>query len=160
MSKWNEQQERWMLRRLLVVGAIAVLGGGCEFPADAQFQANVLRWGTSFGMCAGYCKQELAIASTSLQLTRTSWSPQQNPPVVQEQAFTDADWRRLLERVDGDRIRLLNEVYGCPDCADGGAEWIEVETPTFKKKITFEYNKPPAELKGQLRHALRGRFPE
>jgi hypothetical protein len=149
-----------MLRRLLVVGAITVLGGGCKYPADADLQAGVLRWGTSFGMCAGYCKQELAIGSTRLQLTRTSWNAQQNPPVVQEQTFTEADWRRLLERVDGDRVRGLNEVYGCPDCADGGAEWVEIETPTFKKKITFEYNKPPAELKDAVEalRALRGRF--
>ena len=150
-----------MFRRLVVVGAIALLGA-CEYPADAELAAGVVRWGTSFGMCAGYCRTELAIASTSLQLTRTSWNPQQNPPVVQQQAFTEADWKKLLERVDADKVQGLQETYGCPDCADGGAEWVEVETATFKKKVTFEHNNPPAELKDAVEalRALRGRFPE
>ena len=99
---------------------------------------------------------------TNLQLTKTSWDPTRNPPVVQEQTFTDADRRRVLSHVDTGKVGRLQDTYGCPDCADGGAEWVEVETATLKKKVTFEHNKPPAELEAvvtELR-ALRGRFPQ
>lgn len=33
----------------------------------------------------------------------------------------------------------LDSIYGCPDCADGGAEWIEIQDDQQIKKVTFEY---------------------
>ena len=27
----------------------------------------------------------------------------------------------------------------CPDCADGGAEWIQIQTTDTLKKVLFEY---------------------
>lgn len=45
----------------------------------------------------------------------------------------------------------LSETIGCPDCADGGAEWVEVEYVSGKKhRVTFEYMKEPDELKDYL----------
>jgi hypothetical protein len=41
----------------------------------------------------------------------------------------------------------LNEIYGCPDCADGGTEWIEIITADKKtKKVTFEFGKNVPEI--------------
>jgi hypothetical protein len=44
----------------------------------------------------------------------------------------------------------LDSIFGCPDCADGGAEWIEINTIDKKHKITFEFGKEPEELKSLL----------
>ena len=41
----------------------------------------------------------------------------------------------------GDRV--LERVYGCPDCADGGAEWIAVEAEERSHRVTFERSDPP-----------------
>ena len=35
----------------------------------------------------------------------------------------------------------------CPDCADGGAEWVELGFENKVKRVTFEYMKEPEELK-------------
>ena len=40
--------------------------------------------------------------------------------------------------VDLPTLQSYEDVIGCPDCADGGAEWIEVVTSDGSKKITFE----------------------
>ena len=45
-------------------------------------------------------------------------------------------------------------MYGCPDCADGGSEWVEITHEGITKRVTFEaYNSIPEnnELVIQLR---------
>jgi hypothetical protein len=49
--------------------------------------------------------------------------------------------------IDTQKFFDLNDVYGCPDCADGGSEWIEIITDDDKsKKVTFEYGKTVPEI--------------
>ncbi len=148
---------------LLVVVA-GVLGAACT-PSEAEIdtltaEARVIRWGTSFGMCAGYCREELEIGGSVLRLTRRSWSPTQ-PEQVAEQPFSSDAWRTLRERMDAARIDRLQDVYGCPDCADGGAEWVELENGDSKKRVTFEFGSGPSPLQSVLTElrALRQRFP-
>ena len=43
----------------------------------------------------------------------------------------------LLE-IDFENFRLLDDRIGCPDCADGGAEWIQVNWSGQNKRVTFE----------------------
>lgn len=40
----------------------------------------------------------------------------------------------------------LAERIGCPDCADRGAEWVEVETANGRRRGTYEFGKPPREV--------------
>lgn len=45
----------------------------------------------------------------------------------------------------------LPTTIGCPDCADGGAEWLEIELKNgIKHKVTFEYNNEPSLLKDYI----------
>lgn len=135
---------------------------GCDHsPTAPELNPPVLRWGTSFGMCAGYCTEVLEVDGARARLSRSSWQPERFPPRVAEIAVTDDEWRRLADAVDAEAVQGLREVYGCPDCADGGAEFVELETTSLRKRVTFEYGAPPAELRPltlQLR-ALRQRFP-
>ena len=47
---------------------------------------------------------------------------------------------------DYELFKKLNEIVGCPDCADGGAEWIEIIKGDSKHKVTFECGKAPKEI--------------
>jgi hypothetical protein len=61
--------------------------------------------------------------------------------------------------VDTAAFRELEGVHGCPDCADGGAEWIQVETAD-PMRVTFEYGVDLdgiEDLQAEIRE-LRGRF--
>ena len=54
----------------------------------------------------------------------------------------------------------FEDVIGCPDCADGGGEWIEVTFDDTVKRITFEYGdtlEPIQNLIDQMR-IIRERF--
>ncbi len=41
----------------------------------------------------------------------------------------------------------MDNVIGCPDCADGGSEWLELGFEGDVKRVTFEYMNEPDELK-------------
>ncbi len=32
----------------------------------------------------------------------------------------------VVKSIDYESFKKLNEIVGCPDCADGGAEWVEI----------------------------------
>ncbi|MGH8437181.1 MAG: hypothetical protein ACRERX_22590 [Pseudomonas sp.] len=122
--------------------------------------ASVIRYGTSFGMCAGYCREDLQIDGGQIKLTRSSWDPRQ-PTRVEELSISPDAWRKLQATLNGVAIADMDSVYGCPDCADGGAEWVEIENGSSKKRVTFEFSKSPARLRAAVTElrALRQRFP-
>lgn len=53
---------------------------------------------------------------------------------------TDSDeWQALAQSLNREAFYQLPDTMGCPDCADGGAEWIEIEEDDKKYRVTFEY---------------------
>jgi hypothetical protein len=101
---------------------------------------------------------ELRIDSTSLSLTEESWRSEQ-PTRTRTLPLAQADWQRLQALVDTAAFRRLEGVHGCPDCADGGAEWIEIRVGE-PVRITFDYGAELdgiADLQAEIR-ALRARF--
>jgi hypothetical protein len=152
------------LSHFLLIVVAGALSSACT-PAETDIETLgadelVIRWGSSFGMCAGYCREELQIDGEVVRLTRRSWSATQ-PERVEEQPFTGDAWRALVQRVTAAQVDRLQDVYGCPDCADGGAEYVEVENGDSRKRVTFEYGSGPGQLRAVLTElrALRQRFP-
>ncbi len=37
-----------------------------------------------------------------------------------------------------DIFQSLDDRIGCPDCADGGAEWVQIDWNNGNKRVTFE----------------------
>jgi hypothetical protein len=98
-----------------------------------------IRTGTSFGMCAGYCQKDYVLTGINLTLTTTSRNPAQYPAKTCQTTISQESWNSLKDRVNPDTFTKLPERLGCPDCADGGAEYIEIETGGQKHRVTFEY---------------------
>ena len=70
------------------------------------------------------------------------------PPIVRKETLNIADWNAMQLNININDFFELPETIGCPDCADGGAEWLEIDLANGKThKVTFEYNKEPALLK-------------
>jgi hypothetical protein len=72
----------------------------------------------------------------------------QQSEVFEESLNADA-LSAIAKELDFRVINAMNEVYGCPDCADGGSEWIEIrneEGTEHTKRVTFEYGKAPKEI--------------
>lgn len=119
-------------------------------PADGEL---VLSYGTSFGECIGYCQTELTLTAASITYTLRSQVTMQ-PDRRYVSRMPPGLWRDLTARVAAIRFEALDDVYGCPDCADGGAEWVEVHEGLFAKRVTFEYRNAPEPL-GALTEDLR-----
>jgi hypothetical protein len=100
--------------------------------------------GQSFGMCIGKCTNEIIITGDKMTLKQIERKERGGDTSTYE--FTEnANLQQVLQeikKINQAKFLALEDVYGCPDCADGGAEWVEI---TFKgkeaKKVTFEYGK-------------------
>jgi len=101
-----------------------------------------IRTGTSFGMCVGYCRNDYVFNGTSLTLAQASNRSQaQYPARTCQSTVSPADWNALKAMADFDTFSTKPETLGCPDCADGGAEYIELQTGDRKHRVTFEFGK-------------------
>jgi len=106
-------------------------------PVESSFIINT---GTSFGMCWGYCKTELELNGTEVIYKEYSWIENPDfPELILEDHITDEQLDQILNTFDFEEYLTLDNVYGCPDCADGGAEWIEITHDNLTKHILFEF---------------------
>ncbi len=135
-------------KSLILAGAATVLllTGGCIFqPAEKNATAVGLlsiRFGTTFGFCLGYCNETLTLDAATMEMSRTGRGENGTLPELRFQLVQDSTrWSALVSKwqESSSRFSELDEVIGCPDCTDGGAEWIEVRTSGGTKKVTYEY---------------------
>tara|TARA_R110000868_G_scaffold303534_2_gene564030 strand:- start:9188 stop:9652 length:465 start_codon:yes stop_codon:yes gene_type:complete len=118
----------------------------CEKNDGGPSEIKLLGYGTSFGMCVGYCTNSMLLRSGTVTYSRSGWNNQVTPIKCTEN-MTQISWESFKKIVDLNEFFSLPEVIGCPDCADGGAEWVEIENFSGKKyRVTFEYGNAPEEL--------------
>ena len=109
-----------------------------------------VNYGTSFGMCVGYCKRDVSVDSIYTKLDCTSWRAELKP-ISKVINTSKSTWDSIKVLVNSKEFLLLPEIVGCPDCADGGAEWLELKLANGQMhKVTFEYNREPEILKNYL----------
>ncbi|TDG35499.1 hypothetical protein EZJ43_12805 [Pedobacter changchengzhani] len=106
-------------------------------------------YGTSFGKCIGYCKTNLEVTSAQLSFSKSS-NDGRLPKKDCQKTFTASEFEALKALFNDAKITSLPAVIGCPDCADGGAEWISVVIDGKEYKVTFEYGNAPDELKAAV----------
>lgn len=117
---------------------------------DITPQSNiVIKTGSSFGMCVGFCITEVVINSTQIAMERKAWRSNIANQTCQR-AISTQEWQTLAKVVDFNTFKALPETIGCPDCADGGAEWIEIVYQEQAKKVTFEYGKDVPQITNLL----------
>lgn len=105
----------------------------------------LIAYGTSFGECRGYCNDALTIEKGAVLFTKSANDEQ--PDLTASATLSAAEQAAILSAVRWQEFVKLPEIIGCPDCADGGAEWIEISYPSARKRVTFEFG---AELAGYM----------
>ncbi|MDG1889924.1 MAG: beta-propeller domain-containing protein [Verrucomicrobiota bacterium] len=108
--------------------------------------------GSSFGECLGYCETSLHVEPN--RLTFQARAPDQSLPTFRQSDYGNSDWNRLIPLIDWKAFLEISEKIGCPDCADGGAEWIEISVPGRTHRVTFEYGASVKEM-GPILKSLR-----
>jgi hypothetical protein len=154
------------MRRVAIWLLALVASGGCGGATDSEEAGSrLISSGTFFNMCVGYCVSELVVDSTTAVLTETSHQPERYPRRTRSLELTRDEADRLHGLADLERLRSVAGVHGCPDCADGGGEWVEIRWRVQLMEVsivraTFDYGRvlePIEELQTELR-ALRARF--
>ena len=109
-----------------------------------------VNYGTSFGMCVGYCKRDVSIDSVYTSYSCAGWTKDLQPTLYKVQT-TKSAWDSVKVLINNKAFFELPATIGCPDCADGGAEWVEVKLLNgTAHKVVFEYNNEPQQLQGSI----------
>ena len=126
---------------------------------DNTMQVDYLSYGTSFGECLGYCVREIVV-SGGVTFTKSGWGIEGSlPDTTCSLVFIMSPLPGYLDDINLDAFLEMNETIGCPDCADGGAEWLELGFENEVKRVSFEYMNEPEELKNlipSLRETMAG----
>ena len=108
-----------------------------------------INYGTSFGECIGFCKREVTLKSNKATYNCYSWYPT-NQTITKADSISNTALDSIC-KLNTASFFLLPETIGCPDCADGGAEWLELKMLSGEThKVTFEYFKEPDFIKPQI----------
>ena len=117
----------------------------CE-KTEESGNVNYLSYGTSFGECLGYCVREIVV-SGGATFTKSGWLVDETLPDSScSIQFIMDPLPGYLEDIDLDEFLAMEEIIGCPDCADGGAEWLELGFEDQIKRVIFEYMNEPEEF--------------
>ncbi|CAF2916689.1 unnamed protein product [Rotaria sp. Silwood2] len=131
----------------LVVTFILVVRNGQSAKTkiiDKNDDIRSISSGSSFGECLGYCRRSINITNVPIRLIalKESNGDSIKYPTIQRQfRFPSSRWKKLTAILDTQKFLKLDDRIGCPDCADGGAEWIQVNWSKKSKRVTFEHGK-------------------
>ncbi len=141
----------------------------CEETVSAPAGNVTIISGQSFGFCVGPCYQTMTLnnANQKVNFYVKSTDSKGNQGNAMEKNYSDSlavkEWEEVWKAVGNiDDFFSLKETYGCPDCADGGAEFIEIIRGDFSHKVTFEYGSEVKEIEDlvKLLRAQRTAFSE
>lgn len=147
-SQMNTQQ---LSVKILLLSFIVLIMHSCKSTngKNPAFVNAIIAHGTSFGMCNGYCHKELSVTEDNVSYVQTKRATPAEEKKC-EQSLTAAAYKQIINEVDLKSFSKMDSVIGCPDCADGGAEWLEITSAGVKKRVTFEYGKAPLQFKNLI----------
>lgn len=163
-SHWlriSSNNHNMKLYLLLIVLAVTACSGvpqtasntpeNVPIASDAPVAPMLIRFGSSHGMCIGYCTHEYVLKSDGL-VARRKGGGRGDPsthPADQEQfvALDKATFDAVMAKLDATDFDAAPDVIGCPDCADGGRCWVEVVRDGKPRTITFDCSTGSEQLK-------------
>ena len=80
----------------------------------------------------------MQLNNSNALFTASGWGWYEFPDLLLEDNLSQEMWQQIIELIDFEYFQSLDDVYGCPDCADGGAEFIEIIYDGVAKHVTFD----------------------
>ena len=105
-----------------------------------------------FGLCVGRCVHDVHFAfdkgCRNLELTVSGWGEGGTAVRLATNTgkLTSAGVERIREVSEALRQTELLGTYGCPDCVDGGASVVRVQTGVIESTTSYPFGGPPPEL--------------
>jgi hypothetical protein len=147
MNNWKKMIRNFLNKALLILSFVGMISS-----CSNEINSNIaeIKYGTSFGECIGYCKRQITVKADSVKYNCSSWDASVLPVTYNEKLTAQA-WDSIRTSINVKSFLGLQEVIGCPDCADGGAEWLQLKMNNGDvHKVTFEYRNEPQVLKTQV----------
>ncbi len=132
------------MKFFLTLITITAMASTCQYKLQTS-NITKIEFGTSFGSCIGYCEKTVSFTSEEISKVLKATRSKELPEKKCKKTWND--FSKLTSKVDLNSFQSLQETIGCPDCADGGAEWIEIFTSEGSKRVMYEYGKEPKEVK-------------
>ncbi len=115
-------------------------------------KVDLIKYGTSLGFCKGYCFREFVIDREKIVTTQLWWQKGKRdlvnfPNKIDTILISETDWKNILLNIDKKVFFKLPKTIGCPDCRDGGSEWIEIHLQDRTHKVIFERGKTIESIK-------------
>jgi hypothetical protein len=107
--------------------------------------------GWSFGMCQGYCAADLVVADDGSVILRGRDQARDVVLFTNPGTLTGTGLAHIEEAMAALAGVPLQLVYGCPDCADGGAAYLTLSREGAVVRHEMEFGDPPIEL-SELEH--------
>jgi hypothetical protein len=137
--------KNFKLYLLFIFSILLFSNFSCEDETEPG-KVTYLSYGTSFGECLGYCIREVVVGG-NIVFTKRGWSTGELLPDSScSYTFIRDPLPDYLDDIDLSAFLEMEETIGCPDCADGGAEWLELGFEDLVKRVTFEYGNEPEEF--------------
>jgi hypothetical protein len=145
-SKKGETKVIIIMKKLLVLLIFFSTSSCKNNLLNSNSELTILA-GQSFGFCIGPCFQSITINGDKHDIKfyvkyvdSKGFQGTSNEETFEEQMDLK-EWEAIISEVNFNSFKKLDKVYGCPDCADGGSEFIEIENKGEVHRVTFEYNK-------------------
>lgn len=102
--------------------------------------------GTYFGECWGACKMDITIDGAQVNFIAGNWD--ETVYVDNDGTLTEAGLAKSKELAAALVGVELEEVYGCPDCADGGGAYVLLRRNGVDSKHDYPFGQPFTALTG------------
>ncbi|WP_300664279.1 hypothetical protein [Fluviicola sp.] len=129
------------MKLLIFLAVLLSVFTACETPKKVVSDDTIISitHGTNFGHCRGYCRKEVIFTEDKVIYSQSGVDSTATPVKTEEFGNSSKDWSKLVDPLDLKKFNNMKESYGCPDCADGGSEYIEIRTMKGTKRVTIEY---------------------
>ncbi|MEQ9304392.1 MAG: hypothetical protein RJQ14_10810 [Marinoscillum sp.] len=117
---------------------LIILNCSCTEEDEKLSVDSEVFYGTSFGECTGYCITETRVTGLDVEVVAKMWFSEEDAQQAEGELTTEQR-DGIIEGIDLAKFEALPETIGCPDCADGGSEWLELTIGNELKRVTFEY---------------------
>jgi hypothetical protein len=141
----GSERRRPALAALAVAGLLLAPACASNEVTNPTPTNRVTKAGWSFGFCLGACRGDLSIDADRLDYRMRDRAGEETL-LANAGSLTDSGRARLAELATALGATPLQDVYGCPDCADGGAAYLELQRPAGLSTTRYEYRQPPPSL--------------
>lgn len=113
---------------------------------DPEPAPALVETGWSFGLCQGACRGILTFNADQVRFVIRGWD-EESPRYVDNVGTLTREGREVLQKILSELAGvMLQDVYGCPDCADGGASHVTLARGGQVTTHTYEFFNPPPAL--------------